>query len=608
MEIRNVSIIAHVDHGKTTLVDGLLNITESLSTKEKSERVMDQMDLEKERGITIKSKNASIQYKGTKINIIDTPGHADFGGEVERVLSMADSSLLLVDAFEGPMPQTRFVLSKSLQLGHKPILVINKIDRDGSQPDVVLDKVFDLFDELGADHDQMDFPVVYASAKNGFASLELDKAGSSDKDLNPILDLILKHVPAYPASATDPLQFQIMNLDYDDYVGRLGIGRVFRGRIRTGDNLKLISTQAADASFRVSRLYGYGGIQRKEIEQAEAGDIVALAGLEEIHIGDTICHPDQIDPRPPITVDEPTVSMFFSVNDSPFAGREGDYVTTRQLRERLFKETRTNVAMRVLEDPDRKDRFSVQGRGDLHLSVLIESMRREGYELQVSRPEVITKQEHGEILEPWERLVIDVPEQYSGTIINELNRRKGEMQGMETSSHGTTRLEYIIPVRGMIGIRGFLLTESRGTAAVNSNFMAYREYAGVMPGRKLGALVSMEDGETVPFALFNIQERGSLFVGPGVAVYTGMIIGESARDNDLEVNPCREKKLTNIRASGSDEAIRLTPARSMSLEQALEFIDDDELLELTPKNIRLRKKLLNATERKRAAKQQKTAG
>lgn len=602
MEIRNVSIIAHVDHGKTTLVDGLLALTDSLTAKETTDRVMDSMDLERERGITITSKNASIVYKNTKINIIDTPGHADFGGEVERVLSMADCSLILVDAFEGPMPQTRFVLSKSLQLGHKPILIINKIDREGASPDAAIDKVFDLFDELGATSEQHDFPVIYASAKNGYASEDLDRAGKGDNDLVPILDLILKHVPAFPASSAEPLVFQIMNLAYDDYVGRLGIGRVFRGRISEGDQLKLISTEQDDTTFRVSKLYGYEGIRRIEVKSAEAGDIVAIAGLSELHIGDSICHIEHPEPRPPINVDKPTVSMFFSVNDSPFAGLEGEYVTTRQIRERLLKEVKTNVALRVIEDPKRPDRFAVQGRGDLHLSVLVETMRREGYELQVSRPEVIMKKENDVLLEPFDHVIIDVPEEFSGIIINELNRRKGSMQGMETSEHGTTRLDYTIPTRGMIGIRGFLMTESRGTAAVNSVFLEYKKFAGEIPGRKLGALVSMEKGETVPFSLFNIQERGNLFLGSGVSVYGGMILGECSRENDMDVNPCREKKLTNVRASGSDEAIKLIPPRILSLEQALEFIDDDELVELTPKSIRLRKKFLDPVERKRQAK------
>ncbi|MEQ9366906.1 MAG: translational GTPase TypA, partial [Leptospirales bacterium] len=530
--------MAHVDHGKTTLVDGLLDLTGSLADKERQDRVMDSMDLERERGITIRSKNAAVEYKGTKINIIDTPGHADFGGEVERVLSMADCSLLLVDAFDGPMPQTRFVLQKSLSLGHKPILVINKVDRDGANPDAVLDKVFDLFDELGATAEQHDFPVVYCSAKNGYASLELARAGKEDNDFIPMLDLILSHVPAVPGDPADPLQFQIMNLDYDGYVGSLGIGRVFRGSIKNGANLAVVRADGETENFRVSKLYGYEGIRRVEIESAAVGDIIAVAGLDNMNIGETICPPDKIEGRPPITVDEPTVSMFFLVNDSPFAGREGEYVTTRQLRERLFKEKMTNVALRVFDDPQRPDRFQVQGRGDLHLAILVETMRREGYELQVSRPEVILKKEDGKTLEPMEQVVIDVAEQFAGTVISELNRRKGDMRSMETSPHGTTRVEYVVPTRGLIGFRSYLLTESRGTAALTSRFLDYAPYAGEIPGRKSGALVSTEQGESVPFALWGIQERGALFIGSGVSVYGGMVLGECSRENDMDVNPC----------------------------------------------------------------------
>lgn len=604
MEIRNISIIAHVDHGKTTLVDGLLKQVGAFKNKEGGDRVMDSMDLERERGITIRAKNASIEYKGTRINIIDTPGHADFGGEVERVLSLADCSLLLVDAFEGPMPQTRFVLDKSLQLGHRPILVINKIDREHADPDKVLDKVFDLFDDLGATAEQHDFPVVYASAKNGFASLDHERAGNEDKDFVPLLDLILEHVP--PASGDDQgsLQFQIMNLDYDDYMGQMAIGRIFRGTMTKNQPVSLINRDGQVSSHKISKIYTYQGLSQVETEKASAGDIVAIAGIENINIGETICEPGKEEARPLIRVDEPTVSMSFLVNDSPFAGKEGTFVTTRQLRERLFKETLTNVALRVEEDPDYKDRFVVKGRGDLHLSVLVETMRREGFELQVSRPEVIIKSDDsGAKLEPYEIVIIDIPEEYSGTVINELNRRKGVMQSMETSVHGTSRVEYHIPTRGLIGFRGFLITESRGTAAMTSRFLQYDKHAGPIPGRVNGALVSMEQGQAVGFALWGLQERGELFIDPGTQVYMGMVIGECSRENDLDVNPCKEKKLTNIRASGSDEAIRLTPPRKLTLEQALEFIDDDELVEVTPKSIRLRKKYLNPTERKKKAKE-----
>ncbi|HNN61290.1 MAG TPA: translational GTPase TypA, partial [Leptospiraceae bacterium] len=546
MEIRNITIIAHVDHGKTTLVDGLLRAAGALSNKESGERVMDSMDLERERGITIRAKNASIVYKGTRINIIDTPGHADFGGEVERVLSMANCSLILVDAFEGPMPQTRFVLDKSLKLGHRPILVINKIDREFADPDKAVDMVFDLFDDLGATSEQMDFPIIYCSAKQGFASRELSRAGKEDKDLIPLLDLVLEHVPKAPGDPEAPLQFQIMNMDYDDYLGRLSIGRVFEGRVTKNQDVVLVRGDHKEM-HRITKIFGYSGMKRTEVDEAIAGDIVALTGIPDPMIGDTVCHEDHPNPRPPILVDEPTVSMFFSVNDSPFAGKEGQYVTTRQLRERLIREKLTNVALRVIEDPERQDRFQVQGRGDLHLSILVETMRREGYELQVSRPEVIMRTENGQKLEPFDIVIIDLPEEYSGVVINELNRRKGSMQGMETSAHGTTRLEYIVPTRGLIGFRSFLITESRGSAAQNSRFLHYAPYAGPIPGRKNGALVSMEAGTTVAFALWNIQERGSLFVDPGIPVYGGMIIGECAREQDLDVNPAKEKKLTNMR-------------------------------------------------------------
>jgi GTP-binding protein len=601
MEIRNITIIAHVDHGKTTLVDKILTAANAFGGKEQVERVMDSMDLEKERGITIRAKNASINYKGTKINIIDTPGHADFGGEVERVLSMANCSLILVDAFEGPMPQTRFVLDKSLKLGHRPILVINKIDREFADPDKAVDQVFDLFDDLGATSEQMDFPIIYCSAKQGFASRELARAGKEDKDLIPLLDLILEHVPVASGDANNPLQFQIMNLDYDDYLGRLCIGRIFEGRVKKNQTVSLVRGDHV-VQHRISKVFGYQAMKRSEIEEAVAGDIVALTGIDDPKIGDTICDEDHISARPPILVDEPTVSMFFSVNDSPFAGKEGQFVTTRQLRDRLMREILTNVALRVIEDPQRPDRFQVQGRGDLHLSVLVETMRREGYEVQVSRPEVIFRTENGQKLEPYDIVVIDVPEEYSGAIINELNRRKGSMQGMETSAHGTSRLEYIVPTRGLIGFRGFLVTESRGAAAQNSRFLEYGPYAGPIPGRKNGALVSMESGTTVAFALWNIQERGSLFIDPGVPVYGGMILGECSRESDLDVNPCKEKKLTNMRTTSSDEAVRLVPPRKLSLEQALEFIDDDELVEVTPKSMRLRKKILDPNERKRQSR------
>ncbi len=603
MEIRNISIIAHVDHGKTTLVDGLLKQAGAIAGKEIQDRVMDSMDLERERGITIRSKNASIQYKGTRINIIDTPGHADFGGEVERVLSLADCALLLVDAFEGPMPQTRFVLEKSLKLGHRPILVINKVDREHADPDSVLNKVFDLFDDLGATSEQHDFPVIYASAKQGFASMDLHRAGKEDRDLIPLLDLILQHVPPASGDVEGALQFQVMNLDYDDYMGRMAIGRIFRGKAKRNQSVSLVRLDSSIKSYKISKIYTYDGMRKVDTEEAGAGDIVAIAGIDELNIGETICEPGKEEARPPIVVDEPTVSMSFLVNDSPFSGREGTFVTTRQLRDRLYREILTNVAMRVEDDPEFKDRFTVKGRGDLHLSVLVETMRREGFELQVSRPEVIYRTENGKKTEPFEIVVIDIPEEYSGSVINELNRRKGEMQSMETSIHGTARLEYIVPTRGMIGFRGHLITESRGTAAMTSRFLHYAPYAGAIPGRVNGALVSMETGQSVAFALWGLQERGELFIEPVTPVYMGMVIGECNRDADLDVNPCKEKKLSNVRASGSDEAIRLIPPRKLTLEQALEFIDDDELVEVTPTSVRIRKKYLNPTDRKKKARE-----
>lgn len=598
MEIRNICIIAHVDHGKTTLLDGILKETGAVTSKELRERIMDSNELEQERGITILAKNTAVQYKGTRINIIDTPGHADFAGEVERVLKMADCSLLLVDAFDGPMPQTRFVLNKSLQLGHKPIVVVNKIDRDGSRPNEVVDKVFDLFHDLGATDEQMDFPIIYSSAKLGWAVTDLKDAPG--KNLEPLLDLVLKHVPAVKGDPNKPLQFQVTTLDYNDYVGRIAIGKIYEGSIKRNQDITLVRMKDGSTSnYKISRLYGFEGLRRHEIEYAEAGDIVALAGIEDVFIGDTICNLGNPIPLPPISIDEPTVSMFFMVNNSPFVGKEGKLVTTRNIRERLEKELQTNVAMRMEETED-KDRFKIMGRGELHLSILIETMRREGYELQVSRPEVIFKTgANGEKLEPMETLVMDMPDVYTGTIIAELNRRKGEMTSMQAHASGITRIEYIIPTRGLIGFRGFFLTETRGEGVLTSRFLDYGSYKGEIPGRKNGVLISMDSGEATSYALWKIQERGILFIEPSTPVYPGMIIGEHSRDNDLEVNPVREKKLTNIRAAGSDEAIRLVPPRKLTLEQAIEYIDDDELVEVTPVSIRLRKKILDSTQRKR---------
>lgn len=614
IDIRNVAIIAHVDHGKTTLVDGLLKVTGQLK-KFETDRVLDNLELEREKGITIKAKNASIFYKNHKINIIDTPGHSDFGGEVERVLGMADSSLLIVDAVEGPMPQTRFVLAKSLKLGHKPIVVINKIDREFADPDKVLNEVFDLFDELGANSEQLDFPVVYASAKLNYATLKVDKVGTELQkflqenqgySLEPLLDLIIQHVPS--ASTEDKnnqtLQMQIMNLDYDEYVGRIGVGRIFQGSLKKGDLIEIYKNETGEIQKgKVVKIIGFEGLNRIELEIADSGDVVGIVGVEDIKIGDTIGIPGNVIPGPRIEIEEPTVSMYFLVNDSPFAGKEGKFITSRHLRERLLKETLTNLSIRVIEDSERKDRFEVQGRGDLQLALLAETLRREGYELQLSKPEVIIKiDENNKKYEPYEIVVIDVPEIYTGNIIQELNRRKGMMESLETFSHGTSRIVYTIPTRSLIGFRSFLITESRGTAAFSSRFSHYDVFLGQISNRVNGVLVSMIDGVAVAYALWQLEERGKIFIEPGTKVYKGMIIGEHSREGDLEVNPCKEKKLTNVRASGSDEAIRLTPPTKLNLEQAIEYIEDDELVEVTPLNIRLRKKYLDPNERKKMSR------
>ncbi|MCS7204969.1 MAG: translational GTPase TypA [Leptospiraceae bacterium] len=616
VSIRNVAIIAHVDHGKTTLVDGLLKASGQIK-KTEEERILDNLELEKEKGITIKAKNASIYYKNHKINIIDTPGHSDFGGEVERVLGMADGSLLLVDAVEGPMPQTRFVLAKSLKLGHRPIVVINKIDREFANPTKVLNDIFDLFDELGATSEQLDFPVIYASAKLQYATKELKLFGielqkelqksNETPTLAPILDLIIEHFPnAYSEEKVKmPLQLQIRNLDYDDYVGRVGVGRIFQGKIKKGDIVDLVKNETNQIiRGKITKIFGFDGLTKIELNEAHTGDVVGIAGFEEVKIGDTLCEIDKIIPGPRIEIEEPTVSMFFLVNDSPFSGKEGRFVTTRQLRERLFKETLINFSIRVYEDEEKKDRFEVQGRGDLQLAILAETLRREGYELQLSKPEVILKTDPTtqKKLEPYEIVVIDVPEIYSGNIIQELNRRKGIMQSFETFSHGTCRIVYLAPTRSLFGFRSFVLTESKGTAAFTSRFSHYDTFLGSISNRINGTLVSMVDGIAVAYALWQLQERGRIFIEPGTAVYKGMIIGEHSREGDLDVNPTKEKKLTNVRASGSDEAIRLIPPIKMNLEQAIEFIEEDELVEVTPLNIRLRKKYLDPTERKKMSK------
>lgn len=595
--IKNIAIIAHVDHGKTTLVDKLLTFSESIDDKENTERVMDSGDIERERGITILSKNTAIEYQGKKINILDTPGHSDFGGEVERVLKMVDVCLLLVDAREGPMPQTRFVLKKALEMGHKVILVINKIDRPHVDIPSVIDKTFELFLELHANDEQIDFPVIYTSAKNGYALKELT---DEPKDIQPLLDLILEEVPDAQGDVSLPLQFQVTTLDYNEYLGRICIGRIFQGSIHVGDTVALVGENEKNeqiiSQHKITKLFTFLGLKRIEAQEARAGDIIAIAGIPELTIGDTLCQIDDIIPLPRIEIEPPTVSMTFLVNDSPFAGKEGKYVTSRNIRERLNKEIKTNLSLSI---QDLGDSFKVSGRGELQLSILVENMRREGFELGVSKPSVILKEQDGQKLEPYEEIVMDLPESYSGTIIQELNRRKGQMTLLENLSEGFVRLKFEIPTRGFIGFRSFFITETRGEGSLSSLFLEYRPSIGSISGRTRGAIISMENGVTTTYALYNAQERGELFVGPQTSLYVGMIIGLHAKETDLEVNPVREKKLTNMRASGSDEALKLTPHKVLSLEQAMDFLDDDEILEVTPENLRLRKKILNPSMRKK---------
>ncbi len=596
--LRNIAIIAHVDHGKTTLVDAMLKQSGVFRENQViTERVMDSNDLEKERGITILSKNLSILHGGLKINIVDTPGHADFGGEVERVLKMVDSVLLLVDAFDGPMPQTRFVLKKSLDLGIRPIVVINKIDRPGARPEKVVDMVFDLFCELNADEEQLDFPIVYTSAKQGFAKRELSDASDN---LEPLFAMIAERVAPPTADPEAPFQMLVTSIDYNDYLGRIATGKIFNGRVSAGETISLIKKGGEISKGRISKLLGFEGLKQVELNEATAGDIITIAGFDNVGIGETLACASQPKSLPYIAIDEPTLAMNFVVNSSPFAGREGKFVTSRNLRDRLMKELRTNVSLRV-EETANTDTFRVSGRGELHLSILIENMRREGFELAVSKPEVILREIDGQKCEPMEYLVIDVPEEHQGTVIEKLGPRKAEMVAMQ-AMEGVNRLEFLIPARGLIGFRSEFLTDTRGTGVMNHTFHGYAPWKGPIPGRKNGVLIAMESGETVAYSLFSLQERGTLFVHPGVAVYEGMIIGQNAKDNDLVVNACRGKKLTNIRASGSDEAIRLTPPRDLTLEQALEFIDTDELVEVTPQSIRLRKRLLDENERKKAGK------
>ncbi|MBO4953429.1 MAG: translational GTPase TypA [Wujia sp.] len=599
-DVRNVAIIAHVDHGKTTLVDELLKQSGVFrDNQEVAERVMDSNDIERERGITILSKNTAVTYKNTKINIIDTPGHADFGGEVERVLKMVNGVILVVDAFEGAMPQTKFVLKKALELDLNVIVCINKIDRPEARPAEVEEEVLELLLELDANEKQLDCPFVYASAKAGIASLSPDEPGT---DMQPLFETILKYIPAPTGDPDAGTQILISTIDYNEYVGRIGVGKVDNGTIKLNQDAIIVNHHEPDKyrKVKIGKLYEFEGLNKVEVNEAGIGSIVAISGISDIHIGDTICSPDDPEPIPFQKISEPTIAMHFMVNDSPLAGKEGKFVTSRHLRDRLFRELNTDVSLRV-EETDTTESFKVSGRGELHLSVLIENMRREGYEFAVSKAEVIYKEdEKGKKLEPFEIAVIDVPDEFSGTVINMLNQRKGELQGMAPTGNGTTRLEFSIPSRGLIGFRGDFMTATKGNGIINTMFDGYQPYKGDMNYRSQGSLIAFESGESITYGLFNAQERGTLFIGPGEQVYGGMVVGQCGKSEDIEVNVCKKKQLTNTRASGSDDALKLTPPKILSLEQALDFIDTDELLEITPKSIRIRKKILDPTLRMRA--------
>jgi GTP-binding protein len=596
--IRNIAIIAHVDHGKTTLVDAMLRQSGTFRSNETIvERVMDSNELERERGITILAKNTAILYHDVKINIVDTPGHSDFGGEVERALKMVDGVMLLVDASEGPLPQTRYVLSKALEAKLPPILVINKIDRSDARPQEVLNEVYDLFIDLDAKEDQLDFPVLYTNAKAGTATSEVAVAG---ENLRPLFDAILTTIPLPTGDPAGPLQILVANLDYSDYLGRLAIARVFNGRMFTGEDVAIAKLDGSLHKTKITKLFSFSGLKRTDITETTLGDIIAVAGVEGITIGETITDAENPAPLPHITIDEPTIAMQFTVNTSPFAGREGTYVTSRNLRERLQKELLTNVSLRV-EETGSTDIFTVMGRGELQLSILIEMMRREGYELMVGKPEIVTKRVDGKLMEPVEHLTVDVPEEFVGVVMEQLGSRKSEVKNMHNHGYGRVRIEFRVPSRGLIGLRSQLLTDTRGTIVMNSLFDGYTEWLGDIPHRLTGALISDRGGSTTAYALWGLQERGTLFLGPGVEVYEGMIVGENAKDNDLDVNVVREKKLTNMRASTADEAIRLVPFQLMNLEQAIEFIADDEFAEVTPKSLRLRKRVLQANKRKKSA-------
>lgn len=589
-DIRNIAIIAHVDHGKTTLVDALLRQSGIFRENQKvQDRVLDSGDIERERGITILSKNTAVTYDGVKINIIDTPGHADFGGEVERVLKMVDGVLLLVDAFEGPMPQTRFVLKKALALDLPAIVVVNKIDRPDARIEHVLDEVLELFIDLGADDSQIEFPVVYASARDGFAKTSLEE---SSEDLRPLFDTIIKNVPAPAGDEKAPVQVLITTLDHDDYVGKIAIGRIFRGTIISGNEYAICKRDGTTTKAKISNLFEFKGLRRETTCEAKIGDIIAITGIEDIDIGETIADIDNPEPVPYVSIDEPTLSMVFSVNNSPFAGQEGEYVTSRHLRARLFKEIKSNVSLRV-EETDSPDSFKVSGRGELHLSVLIETMRREGYEFQVSKPMVIIKEISGKKMEPMESVTIDIPEEYMGTVMEKLGARHGQLMNMENMGGGSLRLEFEIPTRGLLGYPSEFITDTKGEGIINSVFAGFTPYKGDITTRSRGSLVAFETGESSTYGLYNAQERGTLFIGPQVKVYEGMVVGENAKPQDLDINVCKKKHVTNMRSSAADEALRLTPPRQMSLEKCLEFISDDELLEVTPESLRMRKTVLS---------------
>ena len=597
-EFKNIAVIAHVDHGKTTLVDELLKQSGTFTAHQKvEERAMDSNDLEKERGITILSKNTAIRYKDTKINIIDTPGHADFGGEVERVLKMVDGVLLLVDAQEGVMPQTKFVVKKALSLGLCPIVVVNKIDKPAADPDRVIDEVFDLLVALGANEHQLEFPIVYAAARDGYAKYSMS---DENKDLEPLFETIIKHVPSPSGSADNPLQLQVFTLDYDNYVGKIGIARIFNGRVKKNETVMLAKADGEQVRGRISKLIGFHGLDRIDINEAESGDIVAVAGFETLDVGDSLVDPSNPMPLDPLHIEEPTLSVVFAVNDSPFAGLDGKYVTSNKLAERLESEMKTNIAMKYESEGEGK--FKVSGRGELQITILAENMRREGFEFSLGRPEVIIKEENGVKMEPFEHLVIDVPDEFAGAVIEKLGRKKAEMKAMNPTGDGQTRIEFEIPARGLIGFRGQFLTDTKGEGVMNHSFLDFRPLSGEVEHRKNGALISMETGTAMGYSLFSLQERGVLFLDAQVKVYSGMIIGEHSRPNDLDVNPIKGKPQSNVRSSGADEAIKLVPPRKMNLELALEWIENDELVEVTPTNIRIRKKFLDPTVRKRMSR------